>query len=121
MQLITIVEDYCWRLAHSAMVAPLDEGGVVATVPGVPGVIASGDTLKECFLDLFRRLEDWVSTLLQNGWTLPVVDGIDLNSEEGRALARYHEARINPSGGPPAASNEEFLAYLDALVEQAPS
>ena len=45
------------------------------------GVIAFGNSLRECESELQSTLEDWVLVGLKLGHRLPVIDGYDLNKE----------------------------------------
>jgi predicted RNase H-like HicB family nuclease len=50
-------------------------------IPGCKGVIAFGNSLRECESELQSTLEDWVLVGLKLGHRLPVIDGYDLNKE----------------------------------------
>ena len=43
----------------------LEDGSYVATVPGLQGVIAIGDSLEECRSDLIEVIEEWIVARLQ--------------------------------------------------------
>ena len=43
----------------------LEDGSYVATVPGLQGVIAVGDALEECRMDLIEVIEEWIVARLQ--------------------------------------------------------
>jgi predicted RNase H-like HicB family nuclease len=66
------------RRAHYELLE--GDEGFVATIPGLTGVIAIGDTLEECREELQSVLEGWIWLGLKLGHTLPVVDAIDLNT-----------------------------------------
>jgi len=111
----SIVDAYRAALLHRAAVEPLEEGGFAATVPDAPGIVADGDTLEGCVVDLLQRLERWIKFWAANGYPLPVIDGIDLNSDEGRALVHYH------AGGEPAGVAGRFFAdehQLEAAFDE---
>ena len=55
-------------------------------------------------LDLLQRLERWIKLWAARGYPLPVTDGIDLNSNESRALVRYH------ASGEPAGATDQLFA-----------
>jgi predicted RNase H-like HicB family nuclease len=48
-----------------------EDGSYVATVPGLLGVIAFGDHLEECRMDLIELIEEWTATRLQ--WSYPIL------------------------------------------------
>ena len=58
----------------------LPEGTFVGRIPPCIGVIAFGDTLRECEEELRSALEDWLLVGLKLGHKLPVIGGIDLNT-----------------------------------------
>src|SRR5690349_18574292 len=99
MQLVTIVEDYVYAAMKRAIVEEMENGTVVATVPGCPGIVASGADRRECAIDLFRRLEDWVQLWLRRGYQLPAFDGIDVNTTEARELAGQSPTQPEPGAG----------------------
>jgi hypothetical protein len=41
--------------------------------------------------DLYVALEDWLLVTLQGGGPVPIVDDIDLNTENGRSLVEWHQ------------------------------
>lgn len=53
----------------------LEDGSYVATVPGLRGVIAVGDTLEECRMDLIEVIEEWIVARLQWGYPIPPIGG----------------------------------------------
>jgi hypothetical protein len=122
MAIKTVVEDYLLAAMKRAEVARAKNGTLVLTVPEFPGVVACGANPPECLEDLYRRLERWVLASLAGGYTLPPMttsEGvIDLNTEENRALAAYHQQSKAPKdadaptfiGGP-----DELEAYLADL------
>ena len=50
-------------------------------IPGCKGVIAFGNSLRECESELQSILEDWILVGLKLGHLLPVIEGFDLNKE----------------------------------------
>lgn len=109
----TIVEDYLIAMLPHLRMERLEEGGFVATVPEAPGVIADGDTPPECIADLYERLESWVNDWSARGLPLPVLQGIDLNTPENRALvARHHGGVTEQESGPIFEDGDAFLRYL---------
>ncbi len=59
----------------------LDEGTFSGRIPPCKGVIAFGNTLRECEDELRSTLEDWVLVGLKLGHSLPIIAGYDLNQE----------------------------------------
>jgi predicted RNase H-like HicB family nuclease len=114
MQLTTIVEDYVYALMKMAQAEELEDGAIVATVPGAPGVIASGWDVHECSADLYARLEDWVKVRIQRGYRLPAVNGIDLNSPERRALVDHPWTDARNPRGQYYANEDELEAAFTA-------
>jgi len=108
MALRTIVEDFVIAAMRSAAAESFEDGSVAATVPGCPGVITYGADQHECATELYARLETWVKLSLAASYTLPVIDGIDLNSQAGQVLATYH-------GGPGSPAEGTFYPDEDAL------
>jgi predicted RNase H-like HicB family nuclease len=50
----------------------LRDGAYMATVEGLRGVIAVGDTVEECREDFIRVIEGWIALRLIMGDTIPV-------------------------------------------------
>jgi predicted RNase H-like HicB family nuclease len=57
----------------------LEDGSFAGEISEMPGVVAFGDTLKECQSELRSTLEDWILVGFHLGHRLPVIAGIDLN------------------------------------------
>ena len=53
----------------------LEDGSFVATVPGLQGVIAVGDALEECRMDLIEVTMEWIVARLQWGYPIPPIGG----------------------------------------------
>lgn len=60
----------------------LEDGSYVATVPGLQGVIAVGDTLEECRMDLIEVIEEWIVARLQWGYSIPSIGGQTITSSK---------------------------------------
>lgn len=118
----TIVQAYVLGAISRAEVTWAQNGTVVLTVPEFPGTVACGATPPEALKDLYYRLEKWVLRSLSRGFRLPPMttkDGIiDLNTEDGRALAAYH---VESEGAEDAEESvyiggpDELKAYLESL------
>jgi len=61
----------------------LEDGSYMATVEGLRGVIAVGDTIEACREDLIEVIEGWVALGLRLGHSIPPIDGhtIDVSKE----------------------------------------
>lgn len=109
---ITIVEDYINAAMAIALYEEVDEDGIAATVPGFTGVIAITDDKESCAAELSARLEEWIQLALEQAYPLPVLNGIDLNSERGVVLANYHDYRSAAPKREIFADAEAFEAFL---------
>jgi predicted RNase H-like HicB family nuclease len=49
----------------------LEDGSYVATVEGLQGVIAIGDSIEECRRDLIEVIEIWIALRLKLGDSIP--------------------------------------------------
>lgn len=59
----------------------LEDGTFYGEIPGLQGVYANAATLEACRELLQEVLEGWIILGLRLQHTLPVVDGIELNSQ----------------------------------------
>jgi predicted RNase H-like HicB family nuclease len=50
-----------------------EDGSFVTTVPGLQGVIAVGDALEECRMDLIEVTTEWIVARLQWGYSIPPI------------------------------------------------
>jgi len=57
----------------------LEDGSYVATVEGLQGVIAIGDSIEECRRDLIEVIEGWIALRLKLGDSVPPLQGISIN------------------------------------------
>ena len=62
----------------------LEDGSFTGRIPVCPGVVAFGDSLRDCESELQSTLEDWILLGLRVRHRLPVLGGIDLNQEPAR-------------------------------------
>jgi predicted RNase H-like HicB family nuclease len=90
MPLMTIVEAYIVVALRHALAEELEDSTYVATIPELPGLIAYGADVHECACELYRLVGEVVKTWLVSGYHVPVIDGVDLNSEKAQILASYH-------------------------------
>ena len=115
MPLLTVVEHYATAALGHAIPEDLEDGGVGATIPGFPGIIAMGADNHECAMVLYALVIEWVKVSLASGRQLPVIDGIDLNTESSHILATYHEGNMSRVRGRFFEDDAAFEAALDEL------
>jgi predicted RNase H-like HicB family nuclease len=76
-----ILSDYVEQALVQATYDKLEDATFVGRIPDCKGVIAFGDTLRECETELQSTLEDWILLGLKLGHPLPIISNIDLNKE----------------------------------------
>lgn len=76
-----ILSDYVEQAMMQAVYDKLEDGTFAGRIPLCRGVIAFGNTLSECEIELRSTLEDWILMGLKFGHVMPVIDDIDLNEE----------------------------------------
>ena len=76
---ITVLSDYIQAGMKKAHYEILEDNTFYANIPGVQGVYANEPSLEACREELQSVLEDWILFSLQEGCSLPPIDGIDLN------------------------------------------
>ncbi|MBS3921259.1 MAG: type II toxin-antitoxin system HicB family antitoxin [Deltaproteobacteria bacterium] len=79
-----ILSEYVERVMAQAVYDKLEDGTFAGKIPPCKGVIAFGNTLRDCEDELRSVLEDWILVGLKLGHPLPVIGGIDLNREPTR-------------------------------------
>lgn len=92
VQHLSVVQDYILKvILHHRVVKPLGESGTVwAGVDFTRDVSVLSDE-HDVVRDLYRALEDWLLLALQRGDQVPMIDGIDLTTEDAQALVAWHE------------------------------
>jgi predicted RNase H-like HicB family nuclease len=75
--------EYIQAALKHAKYETLEDETYMATVDGLRGVIAVGDTIEDCSQDLIEVIEGWVALGLRMGHTIPTIDGrtIDISAE----------------------------------------
>ena len=68
-----ILTDYVNQLMAHAIYDKLEDGTFARRIPQCKGVVAFGDTLRECEDELHSTLEDWILVGLKLGHPLPVI------------------------------------------------
>ena len=76
-----ILSEYIERAMKLAEFNNLEDNTFSGRIPPCKGVIAFGETLRECEIELRSVLEDWILLGLKLKHRLPVIADIDLNKE----------------------------------------
>jgi predicted RNase H-like HicB family nuclease len=71
--------EYIASALERAQYKILEDGTYAATVEGLRGVIAIGDTIEECRRDLIGVIEGWIALRLRMGRTIPPIGGQTIN------------------------------------------
>ena len=71
--------EYVHAALKHAKYETLEDGSYMATVDGLRGVIAIGDTIEECREDLIGVIEGWIALRLKMGDTVPSIDEVTIN------------------------------------------
>ena len=74
--------EYIQAALMQAKYDTLEDDSYVATVPGLQGVIAIGNSLEECRSDLIEVIEEWIVARLQWGYTIPAISGHSISSSK---------------------------------------
>ena len=67
--------EYIEAALRRAKYETLENGTYMATVDGLRGVIATGETIEVCRSDLIEVIEEWITIRLQRGLDIPALDG----------------------------------------------
>ena len=79
-----VLSEYVESALSGAVYDKLEDATFAGRIPACKGVVAFGQTLRECEEALRSTLEDWILLGLKLGHTLPIIAGIDLNKEPTR-------------------------------------
>jgi predicted RNase H-like HicB family nuclease len=79
-----VLSEYVESALSEAVYDKLEDATFAGRIPSCKGVVAFGQTLRECEEALRSTLEDWILLGLKLGHTLPIIAGIDLNKEPTR-------------------------------------
>jgi predicted RNase H-like HicB family nuclease len=71
--------EYIQAALKRAEYVALEDGTYMATVEGLRGVIAIGDTIEECRQDLIGVIEGWITLRLKMGDTVPPIDNVTID------------------------------------------
>jgi predicted RNase H-like HicB family nuclease len=80
-----MLSEYIRSSMRTAKYEILSDGAFYGEIPGFQGVYSSAATLEECREQLQEVLEGWIVLGLRLGHIMPIVDGIDLASEQKAA------------------------------------
>jgi predicted RNase H-like HicB family nuclease len=75
-----MISEYIQAALMRAEYDSLEDGSYAATVPGLQGVIAVGDTLEECRIDLIEVIEEWIVARLQWHYSVPPIGSHSISS-----------------------------------------
>jgi len=79
--------EYIEAALRRAKYETLENGTYMATVDGLQGVIATGETIETCRVDLIEVIEEWITIRLQRGLSIPALDGFMISvSQEPMAI-----------------------------------
>jgi predicted RNase H-like HicB family nuclease len=79
---INMFSEYIQAALERAKYDTLEDGSNVATVPGLQGVIAVGDSFEECRKDLIEVIEEWIVARIQWGYSIPPIAGHTIESSK---------------------------------------
>lgn len=79
MQPQLVLSDYVQEALAAATYDKLEDSGFVGRIPPCVGLLAFGETLRQCETELRSTLEDWLLVGLKLGHPLPALAEIDLN------------------------------------------
>ncbi len=66
-----VITNYISEALHRARYSVVDGGVFCATVPGLPGVIATAASLEACRDELAQVVEEWVLVRVSRGLAIP--------------------------------------------------
>jgi predicted RNase H-like HicB family nuclease len=70
---LAVISRYLAEALHRAQYRTVDDGLFCATVPGLPGVIATGATLESCRDQLADVIEEWLLVRVARGLKIPKI------------------------------------------------
>ena len=80
-----MITAYVDRALRRARYERVDDGEFCATVPGLPGVIATGRTLERCRDQLAEVVEEWVLVRIARGLSVPRLGRVTVEVRMKRA------------------------------------
>ena len=76
-----VLTKYIEQAMAQAQIEELEAHSFAGRIPSCLGVVAFGNTVTECREELRSVLEEWIVVSLRLGHPLPILGGIDLNTE----------------------------------------
>jgi predicted RNase H-like HicB family nuclease len=73
-----MIRSYLDRALGRARYSELEDGSYCAVVPGLRGVIATGETLERCRAALQEVIEEWVLVRVARGLDVPALGGLKI-------------------------------------------
>ena len=64
-----------------------ENGSVLAQVPGADGFYAQGETYEQARENLREVIEGNVMLALQLGWTIPIIEGVNIEERDVETVA----------------------------------
>jgi len=75
LHIAQMISRYLGRALRKARYVELDDGTYCATVPGLRGVVATGDTVESCREQLAEVIEAWILVRVSRGLAVPAIGG----------------------------------------------
>jgi len=74
-----MINKYIKKALQHAHIEKMEDGRYFATIPGLQGLWADGDTKEGCLAILAQVVEEWLVLALRDDDELPEFDGVSLN------------------------------------------
>lgn len=87
--------EYIGATLRQAKYESLENGSYTATVEGLRGVIATGETIEKCREDLIEVIEEWITIRLQRGFAIPDLDGHAVGVSQEPMAVVWDNSRSN--------------------------
>ncbi len=82
-----MLTEYIQRAMERAAYELMEDGRYFATIPGLKGLWADGDTVELCRRNLIETLEDWIFVSLKEGLPIPALGELELSPNHELELA----------------------------------
>ncbi len=92
-----MITKYVEKALRHAHIEKMEDGRYFATIPGLNGVWADGNTKEGCLAALGEVLEEWLVLALRDDDELPEFDGVSLNFGGKRWSDRLRAASSSES------------------------
>ncbi|MDD2754192.1 MAG: type II toxin-antitoxin system HicB family antitoxin [Methanothrix sp.] len=84
---LIMFSEYIGAALRLAKYESLENGSYMATVEGLRGVIATGETIEKCREDLIEVIEEWIAIRLQRVFAITSLEGYTIGvSQEPMAI-----------------------------------